>query len=177
MSCRAPRSSIAASRSRLLNRLWHRLEWPPVERLAGAVRRRAVGPSAAPPVARGRPARHRPRPGLSRPSRANARRNPARLSRARARPRPPRRSGGRRIRSTRLAKSSAGLAVPRARMSICPPGVPPWTAREREPATGGCILFLGTLEPRKNLGVLAGRLRAAPRPAGRTLRRSCWPAG
>jgi glycosyltransferase involved in cell wall biosynthesis len=46
------------------------------------------------------------------------------------------------------------LQVPRDRISICVPGGPSWTRRETEPVSGGYILFLGTLEPRKNLGVL-----------------------
>jgi glycosyltransferase involved in cell wall biosynthesis len=45
------------------------------------------------------------------------------------------------------------LGVPRDRMTVCTPGAPAWTRRETEPATG-CLLFLGTLDPRKNLDVL-----------------------
>jgi glycosyltransferase involved in cell wall biosynthesis len=45
------------------------------------------------------------------------------------------------------------LHVDRSRISICSPGHPAWPRRESEPADG-CILFLGTLEPRKNLDVL-----------------------
>jgi glycosyltransferase involved in cell wall biosynthesis len=45
------------------------------------------------------------------------------------------------------------LGVDRRRISICRPGRPDWPARQTEPATG-CVLFLGTLEPRKNLDVL-----------------------
>ena len=45
------------------------------------------------------------------------------------------------------------LHVERSRISICSPGRPPWPRRELEPLDG-CILFLGTLEPRKNLDVL-----------------------
>jgi len=54
------------------------------------------------------------------------------------------------------------LRVERSRISIAYPGGPEWAAREVEP-TDGSILFLGTLEPRKNLGVLLdgyARLRA-----------------
>jgi glycosyltransferase involved in cell wall biosynthesis len=46
------------------------------------------------------------------------------------------------------------LGVPASKISLCMPGAPEWTAREREPAESGIILFLGTLEPRKNIGVL-----------------------
>ena len=45
------------------------------------------------------------------------------------------------------------LGVPRERLSVCRPGAPPWAPRVDEPR-GGYILFLGTLEPRKNVGLL-----------------------
>jgi glycosyltransferase involved in cell wall biosynthesis len=56
------------------------------------------------------------------------------------------------------------LGVPRRRVLVCPPGAPEW----RDPipgrvVTGGYILFVGTLEPRKNVGSLIeayGRLLA-----------------
>ena len=38
-------------------------------------------------------------------------------------------------------------------MSVCSPGAPAWTARERPP-DAGYVLFFGTLEPRKNVGGL-----------------------
>lgn len=54
------------------------------------------------------------------------------------------------------------LRVDPARVSVAYPGGPDWSPRQAEPADGS-ILFLGTLEPRKNLGVLLeayARLRA-----------------
>jgi glycosyltransferase involved in cell wall biosynthesis len=45
------------------------------------------------------------------------------------------------------------LGVPPARITECPPGAPDWPSRDREP-TDGCLLFLGTLSARKNPGVL-----------------------
>ena len=45
------------------------------------------------------------------------------------------------------------LGVAPARITVCTPGAPAWPAREQEPANG-CILFLGSIEPRKNLGIL-----------------------
>jgi glycosyltransferase involved in cell wall biosynthesis len=45
------------------------------------------------------------------------------------------------------------LGVPSDRISVCSPGAPPWARRTVEPSDG-CILFFGTLEPRKNIGVL-----------------------
>lgn len=43
--------------------------------------------------------------------------------------------------------------VPEDRVSLCPPGRPDWSPRERPPENG-YLLFLGTLEPRKNIGWL-----------------------
>ena len=47
----------------------------------------------------------------------------------------------------------ARFGIDLSRMTVCTPGAPPWPAREVEP-TDGCVLFLGTLEARKNLDVL-----------------------
>jgi alpha-1,3-rhamnosyl/mannosyltransferase len=55
------------------------------------------------------------------------------------------------------------LGVPEARISVCPHGAPDWTPRAGPPTSGRYFLFLGTLEPRKNLGGLLDaymRLRA-----------------
>jgi glycosyltransferase involved in cell wall biosynthesis len=54
------------------------------------------------------------------------------------------------------------LGVPAGRIHLCPPGAPPWAAaivqrRLSEPLEH--ILFLGTLEPRKNVGVLLAAYR------------------
>jgi len=46
------------------------------------------------------------------------------------------------------------LDVPVERIAVCSPGAPDWTPREAPPAGGGYALFLGTLEPRKNVGLL-----------------------
>jgi glycosyltransferase involved in cell wall biosynthesis len=45
------------------------------------------------------------------------------------------------------------LEVPRDRIVVCPPGAPAWKARSAPPDKGH-ILFIGTLEPRKNIGGL-----------------------
>lgn len=45
------------------------------------------------------------------------------------------------------------LGVPADRIAVCSPGAPDWTARASIPADG-YVLFLGTLEPRKNVGTL-----------------------
>jgi alpha-1,3-rhamnosyl/mannosyltransferase len=48
------------------------------------------------------------------------------------------------------------LGVARDRIYICPPGAPAWRTLGQAPnvPVNGCILFVGTLEPRKNVGVL-----------------------
>ena len=45
------------------------------------------------------------------------------------------------------------LGVPESRITVCYPGSPDWAPRQREPREG-YFLFLGALEPRKNIGVL-----------------------
>ncbi|HUF47219.1 MAG TPA: glycosyltransferase family 1 protein [Vicinamibacterales bacterium] len=45
------------------------------------------------------------------------------------------------------------LGVPESRLTVCSPGAPDWSRRLTEPADG-VILFLGSIEPRKNLAVL-----------------------
>jgi glycosyltransferase involved in cell wall biosynthesis len=55
------------------------------------------------------------------------------------------------------------LGVDRSRIVVCPPGAPAWTPRPAAQVRGP-ILFMGTLEARKNVGVLLdayARLRAA----------------
>ena len=61
------------------------------------------------------------------------------------------------------------LDVPLERISICSPGAPAWKPRRPDGPAGSYVLFLGTLEPRKNLGalldayeLLAGRRSVPP---------------
>jgi alpha-1,3-rhamnosyl/mannosyltransferase len=69
----------------------------------------------------------------------------------------------------RLVSSALGVAG--ERIYVCPPGAPEWRALGRGPNVppSGYLLFLGTLEPRKNVGALLdayerllARLPAAP---------------
>ena len=51
----------------------------------------------------------------------------------------------------------ATLGIPAARVHVCPAGAPPWADAIRQARQGhppAHLLFLGTLEPRKNVGVL-----------------------
>ena len=139
----------------VLNYLWHRLEWPPVETLAGNF---DVVHAAHPLLI---PARRAARIVtihdlffLLNPlhTRAEIRRDYAELSASHAR------------RAEAVITSSAHtkqlvvdhLGVSPERIYICPPGAPTWRGLGRAPNNphNGYILFLGTLEPRKNLDVL-----------------------
>lgn len=153
---------------RVLNLAWHRLEWPPIEQLA-------TGPFDV---------AHSPHP-LLMPSRTAAqvvtihdlhflshpertageiRRDYPALAAAHAR---------RADRIIVVSRFVAGeverrLGVPAERISVCPNGAPQWE-HAASPASGdGYVLFVGTLEPRKNIGGLLesfGRaVQRAPRP-------------
>jgi len=55
------------------------------------------------------------------------------------------------------------LGVPESRVAVCPPGIPEWRESPGHLAEGGYVLFMGTLEPRKNIDGLLdayGRLLA-----------------
>jgi glycosyltransferase involved in cell wall biosynthesis len=140
---------------RVLNFAWHRLGWPPVEQVTGG--RYDVIQSAHPLLI---PARQGARlvtiadlDFLDHPERARAeiRRDYAPLAASHA---------ARADRVVVISRRTASdveqrLGVPASKISICYPGAPAWARREQEPfANAACILFLGTLEPRKNLGKL-----------------------
>jgi glycosyltransferase involved in cell wall biosynthesis len=153
-----PRARVVDRRvpTRPLTWCWNRLGWPPVEWLAGA----ADVVHASTPVAI--PTRKAPcvltihdLHFLRHPERmaAEMRRDFPALVRRHA------------ARAAAIVVSSAftaadverTLGVAAARIHLCPPGAPPWAPvvrnlrASRSPAH---ILFVGTLEPRKNLGVL-----------------------
>lgn len=136
-----------------LNFLWHRLERPAVERLAGpADVVQSLHPLLIPSRAAARLVMVHDLDFLDHPERTTAeiRRDYPALA-----PGHVRRAHHVIVVSEHTASQvETRLGVPRARMSICPPGALQWSLREREPETGGCILFLGTFEPRKNLAVL-----------------------
>jgi glycosyltransferase involved in cell wall biosynthesis len=140
---------------RVLNYLWHRAEWPPIEALAGPV---DVAHAAHPLLI---PARRAAQvitihdlDFLAHPERTTreVRRDYPTLAAPHAR------RADAIVTSTAYARqlvvSTFGVAADR--IAVCPPGAPAWQTLGREPnvPTDGCILFVGTLEPRKNLGVL-----------------------
>lgn len=140
---------------RLLNLLWHRAGWPPVETLAGET---DVVHAAHPLLI---PARRAAQVitihdlfFLSHPERTHAeiRRDYAALVGAHAR------------RADAIVTSTAHgrrlvteqLGVDASKVHVCPPGAPRWQALGRGPNVprDGYVLFVGTLEPRKNIGLL-----------------------
>ena len=139
---------------RVMNLAWHRLGWPTIESLTNA--RFDVVHSPHPLLI---PARSAARVVtihdlyfLTHPERARAeiRRDYPALARRHAH------------RADRIIVPSQftareveqRLEVPADRISVCPHGRPEWTPRAAPPADGGYVLFLGTLEPRKNVGGL-----------------------
>jgi glycosyltransferase involved in cell wall biosynthesis len=149
----------------LLNLAWHRLEWPPAETLAGA--RYDVAHSPHPLLLPSRAAAQlvtiHDLYFLSHPerSRAEVRRDYPTLARRHAH-----RADQIMVPSRFTAlEVQRRLDVPADRISVCPYGRPDWAPREGPPADGGYVLFLGTLEPRKNVG---GLLDAFERLANHT---------
>ena len=137
----------------LLNLAWHRLRWPPIEALAGGEYDIA----------------HSPHP-LLLPSRSAAQIvtihdlhflfHPERTSAEIRRDYPAlvRSHANRADRIIVVSRFVAGevqrvLEVPAERISVCPNGAPEWRS---PPALldGGYLLFVGTVEPRKNVGGL-----------------------
>jgi glycosyltransferase involved in cell wall biosynthesis len=140
---------------RALNLLWHRARWPPVETVAGEF---DVVHAAHPLLI---PARRAAQvvtihdlfflwnPRLTR---AEIRRDYAALAGAHAR------RAHAVVTSTEHGKRLVGehLGVPADRVYVCPPGLPTWQTLGRTPHVprDGYVLFVGTLEPRKNVGAL-----------------------
>lgn len=139
---------------RVMNLAWHRLGWPPIESLTHA--RFDVAHSPHPLLLPSRTAARvitiHDLYFLTHPdhTRAEILRDYAALARRHAH------------RADRIIVPSQFTAreveqrldVPADRISVCPHGRPGWTPRAAPPADGGYVLFLGTLEPRKNVGGL-----------------------
>jgi glycosyltransferase involved in cell wall biosynthesis len=140
---------------KLLNLLWHRLEWPPIESLASeADVVHAAHPLLMPSRRAAQVVTIHDLFFLDHPERTQAeiRRDYAALAATHAR------------RADAVITSSLHtralinqrLGVDLGRIYCCPPGAPTWTRLGRAPNVprGGYILCLGTLEPRKNIGFL-----------------------
>jgi glycosyltransferase involved in cell wall biosynthesis len=148
---------------RLLNLAWHRLGWPPIESITGSSY--DVVQSSHPLLVPSRGAAAfvtiHDLDFLDHPERARAeiRRDYPRLAADHAR-----RADGIVVSSAYTRDNViARFGVPRERVVLCPAGAPAWEPRT-EPPPGGPILFLGTIEARKNVeGLVAAyeRLLAA----------------
>jgi glycosyltransferase involved in cell wall biosynthesis len=151
---RVPRTEIRDVRVpvKLLNLAWHRVGWPPVELFAGHVDVvHAAHPLLVPSRAAAQVVTIADLDFMDHPERTRAeiRRDYAALAPAHAR-----RAHG----IVTISEYTAGeivrrFGVERDRIAICPPGAPAWSPRAQRPARGP-IFFMGTLEPRKNVGFL-----------------------
>jgi glycosyltransferase involved in cell wall biosynthesis len=152
---------------RVLNWLWHRAAWPPIELIGDAVEVvHAAHPLLIPARRAAQIVTIHDLFFLSHPERTRAeiRRDYPALAAAHAR-----RADGI-ITSSQHTKAliSEKFGVADDRIYVCPPGPPSWTTLGRGPhaPSDGCILFVGTLEPRKNVGTLldayAGLLARMP---------------
>jgi glycosyltransferase involved in cell wall biosynthesis len=140
---------------RVLNLLWHRAGWPPVELLAGTVDiAHAAHPLLVPTRRAAQVVTTHDLFFLAHPERTRAeiRRDYPALAAAHAR------RADAIITSSHHTKALIAdrLGVPADHVYVCPPGPPVWQTLGRGPniPRDGCILFMGTLEPRKNVGVL-----------------------
>jgi glycosyltransferase involved in cell wall biosynthesis len=147
--------------ARVLTNLWHRAEWPPVELLAGPW---DVVHSSRPTLVPSRSAASiltiHDLDFLDHPERAQAeyRGDYGRLVQRHAQEA----DHIIVISAYTAGEVQSRLGVPQSRMTVCRPGAPRWTPRERPPMEP-YVLFVGTLEPRKNVGLLLeayGRLIA-----------------
>ena len=138
---------------RLLNFAWHRLGWPPVEALAPGSFDIAHSPHPLliPTRRAAQVVTIHDLNFLLHPERTRAeiRRDYPALARAHAH---------QPDRVIVVSRFTAGevrrlLDLPEDRISVCSPGGPAWTPRQVRPRDG-YVLFFGTLEPRKNVGML-----------------------
>jgi glycosyltransferase involved in cell wall biosynthesis len=152
---------------RLLNFAWHRLQGPPIESLTGKTFDvvQSAHPLPIPSRTAARIVTVHDLDFLDHPERTRAeiRRDYASLA-----PQAVRAADHVLVNSGQTASEvEHRFGVPADRITICSPGAPPWPRRADEPADG-YLLFFGTLEPRKNVGLLLdayGRLLATePRP-------------
>ena len=140
---------------RLLNLAWHNLEWPPVELLGTGDQ--DVVCSAHPLLTPTRRAAQvvtiHDIDFLNHPERTQAeiRRDYPRLVGNHAR------RADRIIVSSHYTAAELGrtLGIEKERIRVCPPGAPQWHDAPRAcTPESGYLLFMGTLEPRKNVGLL-----------------------
>ena len=140
---------------RLLNAAWHRLEWPPVEWFAGPMDvTQSMHPLLLPSRGSVRFIAVHDLYFLDHPEQTSGeiRRDYPGLAGEHAR-----RADGVVVPSEYTRQQvGARFHVPEERLIVCSPGAPEWP-RRAEPGKAGPILFVGTVEPRKNV---PGLLRA-----------------
>jgi glycosyltransferase involved in cell wall biosynthesis len=137
----------------VLNLAWHRLGWPPVELLAGGDFdvTHSLHPLLLPARDAAQVITIHDLSYLAHPERTRAeiRRDYPALTRAHAH-----RADAIVVPSRfTAAQVERQLEVSADRIAVCPPGAPDWTPRTAIP-DAGYVLFVGTLEPRKNVGTL-----------------------
>jgi glycosyltransferase involved in cell wall biosynthesis len=139
---------------RLLNLLWHRFERPCVETLLGARFdvTHSLHPLMLPARAAARVVTVHDLNFVTHPERTarEIRRDYPRLAASHAR------RADRVIVPSRFTAGQVErrLGVPIDAISVCPPGAPAWSPRNGPLEGTGYVLFVGTLEPRKNIGGL-----------------------
>ena len=148
----------------LLNLAWHNLEWPPVEWLAAGDPEVVFSPHPllTPSRRAAQVVMIHDLDFLDHPERAPREigRDYPRLAPSHAR------RAARVIVPSRYTAGEVGrrFDIPADRIHVCAQGAPAWPAPVEAPTPGhGFILFMGTLEPRKNIGTLLSayeRLRA-----------------
>jgi glycosyltransferase involved in cell wall biosynthesis len=162
-----PGAKIADARmpARLLTSLWLRRDWPPVERLAGGPWDivHSSQPTLVPSKAGIRLATAHDLDFLDHPERTQAEFAGRYAARARRDARATDHVIA--VSAYTAGEVEARLGIPRHRITVCRPGRPNWTVRsEAPPASLAYLLFVGTLEPRKNV---AGLLEAYGRVVAR----------
>jgi glycosyltransferase involved in cell wall biosynthesis len=138
---------------RLLNLAWHRLGWPPAETVAGHTFdvTHSLHPLLMPSRTAAQVVTIHDLYFLQHPERTRheIRRDYPALARAHAR-----RADGIIVISQFTAREvERQFGVAPERISVCTPGAPAWEPRRMRPIDG-YVLFVGTLEPRKNVGGL-----------------------
>ena len=139
----------------VLNYLWHRAGWPPVETLAGPIDVvHAAHPLLIPSRRAAQVVTIHDLFFLEHPERTRneIKRDYARFAADHARRADAVVTSSRHTRQLLVE----GLGVAQDHVYCCPPGAPVWERLGRSPNVppNGYVLFLGTLEPRKNIGVL-----------------------
>jgi glycosyltransferase involved in cell wall biosynthesis len=162
-----PGTAVADCRvpARVLTSLWHRAAWPPVERLAGGPWDivQSAQPTLVPSRTGIRLTTAYDLDFLDHPERTQAEFTGRYAALAR-------RDADETDHMIAISAYTAGevearLGVPRSRITVCRPGRPAWPVRMAPPAASlAYLLFVGTLEPRKNV---AGLLQAYGRLVAR----------